>query len=55
MAIFAGLKYPVDNLSLSSARLLILSTTLLVVGISAVHYQLFEMPMRRLIVTSSPV
>jgi peptidoglycan/LPS O-acetylase OafA/YrhL len=54
MAIFAAFKYPVSNLSLSSARLLILSTTLFVVCISAVHYQLFEMPMRRLIVNVVP-
>lgn len=54
MATFAALGYPVHELSLSNGRLLILATSLIVVGISAVHYQYFEIPMRRLIVNLIP-
>jgi peptidoglycan/LPS O-acetylase OafA/YrhL len=47
MAIFATFAHPVAGLSLSSARLLVLATTLAIVAISAVHYEYFEKPMRR--------
>jgi peptidoglycan/LPS O-acetylase OafA/YrhL len=50
MTAFAAIGYSVSNLSLSSARLLVLATSLTVVGISAVHYRYFEMPTRRLVV-----
>lgn len=50
MTLFAAIGYPVSNLSLSRARLLVLATSLSAVGISAVHYRYFEMPTRRLIV-----
>jgi peptidoglycan/LPS O-acetylase OafA/YrhL len=54
MATLAALHYSISNLSVLSARLLILSTTLAVVAISAVHYQYFETPMRRLILNFIP-
>jgi peptidoglycan/LPS O-acetylase OafA/YrhL len=50
MAAFAATGNPVDNLGLSSARLLLFTTTLVVIGLSAVNYQCFEKPMRRVIV-----
>ena len=54
MTLFAGIGYSISNLSLSSARLLVLATSLAVVGISAVHYRYFERPMRRLILNLVP-
>ena len=54
MAAFAALHHPVSTLSVFSARLLILLMTLIVVAISGVHYEYFEMPMRRLIVNLIP-
>jgi peptidoglycan/LPS O-acetylase OafA/YrhL len=53
-AAYAAIGYSISNLSLSSARLLVLATSLAVVGISAVNYRYFEMPMRRLILTLIP-
>jgi peptidoglycan/LPS O-acetylase OafA/YrhL len=50
MAVFAASGNPVSNLGLTSARLLSLTTMLAVVGLSAVHYQYFETPVRRLMV-----
>jgi peptidoglycan/LPS O-acetylase OafA/YrhL len=49
MAIFAAFGHPVASLSSSNARLLMLATTLAIVGISALHYEYCEKPMRRLI------
>ena len=49
MAGFALSRHPVSDLSPSSARLLILITTMAVVGLSAINYRYFEMPIRRLI------
>jgi peptidoglycan/LPS O-acetylase OafA/YrhL len=49
MATFAAFGHPVAGLSLSSARLLVLATTLAIVGIAALHYEYFEKPMRRMI------
>jgi peptidoglycan/LPS O-acetylase OafA/YrhL len=54
MAMLATLHHPVSTLSVLSARLLILMMTLVVVAISAVHYQYFEMPIRRLILNLVP-
>jgi peptidoglycan/LPS O-acetylase OafA/YrhL len=50
MAVFAASGNPVNKLGLTSARLLSLTTMLVVVGLSAVHYQYFETPVRRLMV-----
>ena len=47
MATFAASGYPISDLGLLSARLLILATALGVVGLSAVSYQYFETPVRR--------
>ena len=49
MTLFAGIGYSISDLSLSSARWLVLATSLTVVAISAVNYQYFELPMRLLI------
>jgi peptidoglycan/LPS O-acetylase OafA/YrhL len=49
MTIFVVLGHPVLSLSPSSARLLILITSMAVVGIAAIHYTYFEMPIRHLI------
>jgi peptidoglycan/LPS O-acetylase OafA/YrhL len=49
MAAFYAFGDPVSNLSLWNARLLVLATTLAVMGVSAVHYRYFETPIRRLI------
>jgi peptidoglycan/LPS O-acetylase OafA/YrhL len=46
-AAFAASGYPVSDLSGSNAKLLLLVTTLIVVGFSAVTYRYFEAPMRR--------
>jgi peptidoglycan/LPS O-acetylase OafA/YrhL len=54
MAAFAALGHPVAGLSLSSARLLVLATTLAIVAISAIHYEYFEKPIRRLISSLAP-
>ncbi len=54
VTLFTAIGYSISNLSLSSARLLVLATSLTVVGISAVHYRYFEMPMRRLILNLIP-
>jgi len=47
MAAFAALSYPVSNLGLVGSRLLLLATVVGVLGLSAFHYQHFEMPVRR--------
>ena len=54
MTLFAGIGYSISDLSLSSARLLVLATSLTVVAISAINYQYFELPMRRLILNLIP-
>jgi peptidoglycan/LPS O-acetylase OafA/YrhL len=46
MAIFGAIGIPLSVLGVSSSRLLILATTLGVIGLSAVHYKLFEAPVR---------
>jgi peptidoglycan/LPS O-acetylase OafA/YrhL len=48
MAVFATMGLPVSLLSISDARLLLLVTTVIVVGVSAASYQYFETPSRRL-------
>ena len=55
MAVFAATGNPVGNLGLSSARLLSLTTVLVVVGLSAVQYQYFETPVRRFIVRAAAI
>jgi peptidoglycan/LPS O-acetylase OafA/YrhL len=50
MATFAASGFPVSDLSQWSARLLLLATTLVVVGLSAVTYQYFETRARRSII-----
>jgi peptidoglycan/LPS O-acetylase OafA/YrhL len=55
MAIFAVSGNAVSNLGVSSARLLSLTTALVVVGLSAAHYQYFEMPVRRLIIRATAI
>jgi peptidoglycan/LPS O-acetylase OafA/YrhL len=52
MIAFAGIGYPLRNLDLLSARLLLLVTALAVVGLSALHYQYFELPVRRFMLRS---
>jgi peptidoglycan/LPS O-acetylase OafA/YrhL len=52
MAAFAAIGYPVRNLDLIGARLLLLATAFVVVGLSAVHYRYFETPVRRIMVSS---
>jgi peptidoglycan/LPS O-acetylase OafA/YrhL len=54
MTLFAAFGYSISDLSLVNARLLVLATSLTVVGISAVHYRYFETPMRRLILNLIP-
>jgi peptidoglycan/LPS O-acetylase OafA/YrhL len=49
MALFGAIGIPVGLLGVSSSRLLILATTLIVIGLSAVHYKFFEAPARRAI------
>jgi peptidoglycan/LPS O-acetylase OafA/YrhL len=49
MALFAAIGIPVGLLGISNSRLLILATTLIVIGLSAVHYEFFEAPVRRAI------
>src|ERR1700735_1095986 len=46
MATFAASGYPVSNLGLASARLLLLATALAVVGLSGASYQYFETRVR---------
>lgn len=48
-AAFAASGHPVSGLGVPGARLLFLATTLLVVGLSAVLYQGFEIPVRRVL------
>jgi peptidoglycan/LPS O-acetylase OafA/YrhL len=50
MAAFKAIGHPVQDLSLSSARLLLVATAVTVVGISAFSYRCFEDPMRRALV-----
>ena len=47
MALFAAIGFPVSTLGLSSARVLLFATALVVIGISGVSYQYFETPIRR--------
>jgi len=53
MAMFAASGYPTSDLGVSSARLLLLATTLGVVGLSAVTYQYFETPVRRFLLRAT--
>lgn len=53
MVMFAASGYPISNLGLSSARLLILAAALGVVGLSAFTYQYFETPVRRLLLRAT--
>jgi peptidoglycan/LPS O-acetylase OafA/YrhL len=50
MAGFVAIGHPVGSLTQPSARLLLLATAVLVVGLSALMYRHFEMPLRRFIV-----
>jgi peptidoglycan/LPS O-acetylase OafA/YrhL len=54
MAVFAASGYPVNNLGVSSARLLVLATILVVVRLSAYSYQSFEAPARHFLMLSLP-
>lgn len=49
MAMFAAIGYPLSNFGMWGARLLLLATALGVVVLSAVSYQYFEIPARRLL------
>jgi peptidoglycan/LPS O-acetylase OafA/YrhL len=49
MAVFAAFSYPVMQLGLAGSRLLVLTTGLAVVALSAFHYRYFETPCRRLL------
>jgi peptidoglycan/LPS O-acetylase OafA/YrhL len=49
MASFAAVGYPISSLGQLGARLLVLATGVLVVGVSALSYPYFEMPLRRFI------
>lgn len=55
MAAFAASRHPVSDLGLPSARLLLLATTVVVVGVAAVHYQYFETPLRGLLLRASSI
>jgi peptidoglycan/LPS O-acetylase OafA/YrhL len=46
MVAFAAIGYPVMRLGLTSSRLLLLTTALAVVALSAFHYRYFETPCR---------
>lgn len=50
MAAFAAIGYPVTQLGLASSRLLLLTTALAVVALSAFHYRYLETPSRRFLV-----
>lgn len=50
MAAFAAIGYPVTQLGLTSSRLLLFTTALAVVTLSAFHYRYFETPSRRFLV-----
>jgi peptidoglycan/LPS O-acetylase OafA/YrhL len=50
MAVFAALGFSVASLGLTSARLLLLATGLVVIVVSAFHYRYFERPVRRFMV-----
>lgn len=54
MAAFAAAGFPVTNLDLSTARLLVLATAFVVVGLSAFQYHYLETPVRRLMLLSGP-
>jgi len=47
MGAFAAIGHPVVQLGLTSSRLLLLTTALAVVALSAFHYRYFETPCRR--------
>jgi peptidoglycan/LPS O-acetylase OafA/YrhL len=51
MAMLAAIGYPVRNLSMLSARMLIFATTLVVISLSAASYRYFETPVRRFILS----
>jgi peptidoglycan/LPS O-acetylase OafA/YrhL len=51
MAMLAAIGYPVRNLSMLSARMLIFATTLVVISVSAASYRYFETPVRRFILS----
>ena len=55
MALFAAIGLPVNNLGLLSSRLLLLVTGVAVVGLSALSYQYFEIPVRRFVLYSGPL
>jgi peptidoglycan/LPS O-acetylase OafA/YrhL len=55
IAMFAAIGLPVSTLGLSGARLLLLATALVVVGLSAVSFEYFESPVRSLIVRRFPL
>jgi len=47
MAVFAAIGHPVSQLGLASSRLLLLTTVLAVIALSASHHRYFEKPVRR--------
>jgi peptidoglycan/LPS O-acetylase OafA/YrhL len=49
MALFVVIGIPVGTFGVLSSRLLMLATTLGVIGLSAIHYKFFEAPVRRAI------
>ena len=51
MAAFAAIGYPVTQLGLTSSRVLLLTTTLAVVTLSAFSYRYLETPSRRFLVS----
>lgn len=52
MAAFAALGHPVADLGLSSARFLLLSTSLAVIVLSAFHYRYLEQPIKRFVLAT---
>jgi peptidoglycan/LPS O-acetylase OafA/YrhL len=53
MAAFAASRHPVSDLGLANARLLVLATTAIVVGLAALHYQYVETPLRSLLLRAT--
>jgi len=49
MSIFAAIGFPVSGLGLSAARLLLLTTAIVVVGLSVISFEYFESPARGLV------
>jgi peptidoglycan/LPS O-acetylase OafA/YrhL len=54
MAAFAAVGYPVTRLGLTSSRLLLLTTALAVIALSALHYRYLEKLCRRLLLGIQP-